>query len=473
MAACIPPAGGSNLPAGDILPALPTPTFAPETYATRPSYDPGQLVEYTAQTGDTLPSLAAHFNTSVDEIRAANPGIPLDATTMPPGMPMSIPIYYLPLWGSPYQIVPDSLYVNGPAAIDFDPIAFVSGTPGWLKDYREFSGDRYRSGAEIVDLVARNFSISPRYLMAVLEYQTGALSRPDPPSTKYPLGFEDYMNPGVYLQLVWAADMLNTGYYGWRTGRLTVFERPDGRLERPDPWQNAATVAFQYYFSRLHTMDVYEKAIGPNGLALTYASLFGDPWSAVEPHIPVSLQQPDLLLPFPVGDTWAYTGGPHTGWGKGEPLAALDFGPPSEDTTCKPSLKWATAMAGGLVLRAEPDNAIVVIDLNMDGDARTGWALFYLHVGQEGMVAEGTTVAPGDPIGHPSCEGGRATGAHVHVARLYNGEWIPADGALAFNLEGWMAQNGTSQYQGLLIRRNIVVTASEVGGRESELTAGE
>ncbi len=34
----------------------------------RPPYSPGELVDYIAQTGDTLTSLASHFNTTVDEI---------------------------------------------------------------------------------------------------------------------------------------------------------------------------------------------------------------------------------------------------------------------------------------------------------------------------------------------------------------------------------------------------------------------
>ena len=42
----------------------------------RNSYGPGELVDYTAQTGDTLPALAARFNTTVDEILEANPQIP-------------------------------------------------------------------------------------------------------------------------------------------------------------------------------------------------------------------------------------------------------------------------------------------------------------------------------------------------------------------------------------------------------------
>src|SRR4030042_3693325 len=60
---------------------------------TRPQYPPGELVDYSAQTGDTLVGIARHFNTTVEEILSANSFIPTDATTMPPGMPMKIPIY--------------------------------------------------------------------------------------------------------------------------------------------------------------------------------------------------------------------------------------------------------------------------------------------------------------------------------------------------------------------------------------------
>ena len=89
----------------------PNPNFQATPLPARPIYKPGQLVDYTAQTGDTLPALAARFNTSVDEIMAANPIVPRDATTMPPGLPMRIPIYFRALWANPYQIIPDNAFV--------------------------------------------------------------------------------------------------------------------------------------------------------------------------------------------------------------------------------------------------------------------------------------------------------------------------------------------------------------------------
>ena len=81
---------------------------------TRPLYQPGELVDYVAQTGDTLPALAAHFNTTEAEIRESNPILPKRVTTLPPGLPMKIPIYYQSLWGNPFQIIPDSIFINGP-----------------------------------------------------------------------------------------------------------------------------------------------------------------------------------------------------------------------------------------------------------------------------------------------------------------------------------------------------------------------
>src|SRR5262245_13668622 len=125
-----------------ITPLVPTAISAPTSG--RPEYAPGELVDYTAQNGDTLSALAARFNTTIDEIMEANPIIPLDATTMPPGMPMKIPIYYLPLWGTAYQSVPDNAFVNGPSQIGFSTSAFVASTKGWLKDYRIYAGEKMR-----------------------------------------------------------------------------------------------------------------------------------------------------------------------------------------------------------------------------------------------------------------------------------------------------------------------------------------
>ena len=467
LSACGTQASASGFPtpqAKESVPQVPT-------WKGRPEFAPGELVDYTAQTGDTLPALASHFNTTVEKILEANPIIPQNATTMPPGMPMKIPVYYLPLWGNPFQIIPDHAFVYGPSVVGFNTSAFVSVQPGWINDIYAWAGRDNRTGAGIIDYVAVNYSISPRLLLALLEYQAGALTLTDQPRVKYILGFEKVYYDGVYLQLVGAANTLNDGYYKWRIGELTEFELKDGTIVRPDPWQNAATVALQYYFSQMLSARGYHLAVGPDGFFATYTSLFGNPWENNIEHMPGSLNQPDLRFPFPAGQTWSHTGGPHTGWGLGQPYTALDFAPPSEKSGCFVAEEkyTATAMADGIVARSE--FGLVALDLDGDGDERTGWVLVYLHIGTQGRAPAGQVVKQGEPLGYPSCEGGRSTGTHVHVSRKYNGEWIPAEGPLAFNLEGWVAHNGPRAYAGTLTKGSLTVIACECGDLYSHISS--
>ena len=459
----------TSTPTQNLVISQPNVTTTP--LPTRPSYAPGELVDYVAQSGDTLTALADHFNTTVEEILSANSFIPKDATTMPPGMPMKIPIYYQPFWGSQYQIIPDSLFINGPARVGFDSAAFLSEQGGWLSDYKEYAFDDNRTGAEIIDYVAMNFSISPRLLITLLEYQDGAISLPTLPegSRQYPLGYHDWQHEGLYLQLVWAANLLNNAYYNWRNGDLVEFDHLDGTQERPDPWQNAASVALQYYFPRIIDGDQYARAIAQDGFALSYASLFGDPWENATSTIPGSLYQPDFTLPFLPGLTWAYTGGPHTGFGEGDPLAAIDFAPGAMSSGCVPTNEYATAVAPGVVARSEA--GAVLLDLDGDGDERTGWVVFYFHIETKDRVPAGKVLQTGDPIGHPSCEGGRTTGTHVHLARKYNGEWIPADSIIPFNLGGWVAHNGSLEYWGTLTKAGRTIIACTCADAASQISA--
>ena len=398
-------------------------------------------MDYIAQSGDSVPALAARFNTTVAEILAANPVIPGDATTMPPGFPMKIPIYFKALWATPFKILPDSAFVNGPGEVGFNTSAFVASQPGWLKNYRAYAGYQYRSGAEIVDYVATNYSVSPRLLLALLEYKAGALSQPVMPDKAYPLDFPqpvyEHAQYLVYTQLFWAANTLNNGYYGWQSGSMTEFDLADGTIIRPDPWENAGTVALEYLFAQTDLGAAYDKAISADGLARTYASLFGEPWTKDTRLIPGSLRQPPLTFPFPPAQIWTYTGGPHTGWGAGAPWAAVDFAPPSEHHGCfaPDPQNFVTAMADGVVARSGPDG--VALDLDGDGDERTGWVIFYLHLSANSRPPAGKELHAGDRIGYPSCQGGElVTGTHVHVARKYNGEWVLADGILAVHLRG-------------------------------------
>lgn len=443
----------------------------PTPLPTRPPYPPGTLVDYTVQTGDTLAALAVHFNSTTEEILEVNEVLPQQTTTLPAGLPLQIPIYYEPIWSSPYQILPDARFVNGPDSIGFDTIDFVNSQPGWLKDTTAIVGELERSGPEVVVYISNMFSLDPRLLLTILEFQSGALSNPVPPDSldAYLLGYDEVFYKGLSQQLIWAVNRMNNGYYGWREGTLTSYLHSDGRMERPDPWQNAATVALQFYFSQVMDRDAYTLAVSGDGFPQVYAEFFGDPWANVTELIPGSLTQPTFILPFEVGETWAYTGGPHTAWGLGAPFAAIDFAPASVVGGCSPTESVALAMADGVISRT--GNAFAVLDLDGDGDERTGWSIFYLHLANASIPPVGTELKQGDPIGLPSCEGGKSTGTHIHIARKYNGEWMMAGGPLAMVLEGWVVEYGNDAYKGLLKRNGFVKTACVCSDQNSQITA--
>ncbi len=131
--------------------------------------------------------------------------------------------------------------------------------------------------------------------------------------------------------------------------------------------------------------------------------------------------------------------------------------------------EWAVAVAPGIIARS--DTGLIELDLDGDGNPLTGWVILYLHLGTQHKVREGVLVEAGDLLGHPSCEGGESTGSHIHIARKFNGEWIPASGTIPFNLDGWIAHDGAAAYLGTLTRFTETVIASVEAEEKSLLSA--
>jgi len=196
-----------------------------------------------------------------------------------------------------------------------------------------------------------------------------------------------------------------------------------------------------------------------------YQDFFGDPWAYEHPIYEFGVEQPELILPFLRGTVWALTGGPHGAWDRGSAWAALDFAPASIESGCVKSDAWVLAAAPGYIIRSE--DGVVVLDMDGDGREQTGWVLLYLHIATEDRIQAGAFVETGEFIGHPSCEGGTATGTHVHLARKYNGEWILADGPLPFEMSGWIAVAGAKPYQGALVNGDQIVLACPCASHET------
>jgi LysM repeat protein len=426
---------------------------------------------YYTQAGDTLAALALRFNVPVEQINSPDPIKP--EGFIDPGQLLVIP-QILTETSSAEHIMPDSEIVFSPSALDFELENFINTAGGYLASYKEWRTNGRDDAANAIYRVAIENSINPRLLLAILEYQSSwVYGQPSNLAQgDYPMGHIVYAKRGLYYQLSWAVQMLNIGYYGWRDGRITTLTFLDGTAIRLAPDLNAGSVALLYLFSQLYDHPNWAAAMyGDQSMPALYERMFGSPWQraqTVEPLFPATLTQPDLELPFRAGKPWSLTGGPHSAWGPDGALAALDFAPTSTEHGCFQAEDYAAAAASGLVVRSE--TGVVVIDLDADGYEQTGWAILYLHIATEDRIPLGTWVNTDDLIGHPSCEGGVATGMHIHIARKYNGEWIQADGPLPFVLSGWRAHRGEAIYQGWLSKDDQTVEASVYGEYKSQIS---
>lgn len=449
------------------LPGQPALTPTPDSPHPLPTIRT-ETVEYYVQSGDTLKDIGRRFGTSWEQIAAANQIENPDLISIDQRLVIPPPI--LKPMATGFKVIPDSELVNGPVSAFYDHHAFIQNQNGHLYDYQEEVEGFQLTGVEVVDRISRIYSINPRLLLALLEYQSGWVTHKSPPADTFedPLQMKTSWRKGLYQQLSWAADTLNLGYYLWKINGFSAWALKDGNIVPANPQINAGTAAVQYLASQLYGYEDWLKFVSPEGFHTTYTELFGYPFDyTVHDLLPANLTQPPLQLPFELGVVWSFTGGPHGGYGDGSAWAALDFAPPGEVLGCVQSDDWVTAMADGIVTFS--NSGIVILDLDKDSYEQTGWILFYLHIETRDRVAQGKTVKAGERLGHPSCEGGVSTGTHIHIARRYNGEWISADGALPFVLDGWVSKGSGSVYNGVLEKDGKVVEAWDERKDENQI----
>ncbi|MBN1373526.1 MAG: LysM peptidoglycan-binding domain-containing protein [Anaerolineaceae bacterium] len=423
---------------------------------------------YTVRYGDSLGKIAQRYGvtlqTLIEANNIANPNL------LEVGVILTIPAPNPLPPGPNFKIIPDSELVYGPTTIQFSTADFIQKQGGYLARHYEEVEDVYHSGADVVIRVAREYSVNPRLLLALLEYQSGWVTQSNPSETaqNYPMGYINPYYDSLYMQLAWGANNLNRGYYLWKANGITGWILADGQLVPPAPTLNPGTAGVQHFFSLLYGQSDWERAVSGEGLFAVYQSFYGYPFDlAFEPLIPDGLQQPEMQLPFEPGKIWSFTGGPHGGWGNGSAWAGLDFAPPGDALGCVSSNEWVVALADGLILRAE--NGAVVQDLDGDGFEQTGWTILYMHIETRDRIAAGLPVKAGDRIGHPSCEGGISNGTHVHIARRYNGEWIAADASLPFELDGWVSSGDGIEYNGFLTRNGASIEAWDARKDENQI----
>jgi len=442
----------THIPSSTTIPiATPTITQTPWPKATSgptPTYVPGW---YTVESGDTPYGIALDYDMSLDqliEINQLDESLRIDVGDI------------LAVWKPVWEELPDSYLIHdsevaySPAYAGWDTAQFVAAQGGFLANYSEkitLEGEdeaREVSGAEIIDMMASKYHIGPRALLATMELMSGWVSKKTP-SSEYAFGLHDRGRAKLSRQAAWAAEAILHGYYMRLEGRHDWVIPTNGIVTRLHPNSNPGSAGIIYLLSRVVKPAADLAPMLEEGVFQeTYQRLFG----AIDggPVMPLDGKQPYFAMPWPDGQRWSFSGGPHggyvdfySGW------AALDFAPPLKNG-CRVSTAYPiSAISSGLVVSSEKGETW--IDLDEDGDIHTGWSLLYMHLATEGRIEQGARVETGDQLGFPSCEGGSSSASHVHIARMYNGQWMSADRPIPFQLGDWTAEARLNNvYRGFL-----------------------
>ena len=148
-----------------------------------------------------------------------------------------------------------------------------------------------------------------------------------------------------------------------------------------------------------------------------------------------------MRLPYAVGQSWRFTGGPHEM--SGPPRSSID-------------------LAGGdlKVLAARAGTAYTMCKGWIRVVHDRGYATDYYHL-WNAIPADGTPVAEGAFLGDAGTDvtcGGSATGRHVHFSLRRHGDYIPIAG---HNLSTWVFYEGAKSYEGYALHGS---TRVNVGG---------
>ena len=367
------------------------------------------------------------------------------------------------------MLISDSLFLYAPSVLDFDTQAFLETQPGPLANYVELIDGQPWTAADSIQYNAMRSGINPQLILTILDAQTHVLTGSSAgvplqsgPSTMPPVGptFHNHIK-----QLTGQALLAYDSHRYDGSSSHIVF--PDGETLAVSEALNAGTYAVQATLAGSMSRRQWESwVVGPGPLFVEqFGRWFGDPHQDLDQTLGAATLAPSgYTLPFPIGETWYYTGGPHY-YGGGtpgctygascpRPWSSLDIAQP-EMIACPggsyPAQRWIVAAKSGDVIQSS--QALIVID------HRDGWRTYYSHVSSADKRGTGP-IDRGARLGHPSCEvepGGFTTGVHVHFALYQVGVgFVNVDG-MAYS--GWLVGE-TSHYNGTMSLDGAVRQAS-------------
>lgn len=362
-----------------------------------------------------------------------------------------------PADGSTWLIANDR-FVFHPSLYGYSVQAFLDGTPSVLKNTTVATADGTATAAEVIEFYSYLYSINPQVLLTLLEMKQGLIAKPTAPPEEIALamGNQDPQAYGFAKQVEWAAASLAQAFYAQPLAQVTAAGLPELRYE------TAASNALDAFVQQ--SPDISAASSGFD-FPDVFEQLFGEVLEVSAASKASATAEPAWSLPWQYGNTWYYTSGPHSdSWGNlpyyntrtSSPNSGLDFAP-GGNSGCYESSSWISTMAPGQIVHSA--RSLILVEHS------DGWSSYYYHVA--GRDRRGTgRVNQGDTIGHPSCDAEyntdkdpKPTGTHVHVARLYNGQFQPAD---RWNIGGWEVRSGSSNYNGTMVRNGVTKTANAV-----------
>lgn len=356
------------------------------------------------------------------------------------------------------EVLSNGQFVWGPNVGDFEIEPFLAGIDSPLTPY-----------AVEVESTALYYSINPRVLLALLDVRHGIVTALPPGTAPQQIrawieetGLAAYT--AFYDHLYTWGDMAPA--HAEKSGSMPKIRFADGvEVQIETPVSSASYAVANAVAAAQESTALIAPSIegGSGGFVETFDLLFPevDRLDASNDILPASVPPADLFqFPFPLGGKWRF-GGPHN-WagGGGYPFSSIDFNTGWGSSTPFP-YHYSVAAAQGTGRVFAPNPAYSDLPCWVKVDHSGSWTTYYYHLQNVRPPGGIGSVMPNQPLGTIAteiCNGGFATGAHVHFTLLYNGAFVSLEGV---KLSGWTVHVGPSDEpytSGSLERDGVVLT---------------
>ncbi|MET1256292.1 M23 family metallopeptidase [Aliikangiella maris] len=309
-----------------------------------------------------------------------------------------------------------------------------------IEAYLEKNAPHLVQHAETISHFAGRSSISPRVFIALMEQQTGILSRSDANDAEMAMPFGTMSQEFGFIEQMRdvserIAEAFYKGHSYAETGKNQKFTTDADAVK-------AVQMIFSHGFPTTELQPGSKEQV--ESFTEIFFSLFPEEKNAKpEPSAPTTMSVPSsnlLAFPWRYGETW-YIGGSHTNTGSGSyPQSSLD---------ANNGGYWGSNLSNIVVAASAAGRVRVYSRCNMEVFHNGGWSTQYYHVDNI-QYNTGSYVNKGTGISNYAsnqnvalCEGGRSTGPHLHWSLKLNGQHYHLNGV---TISGYTVNTGRNSY---------------------------